>query len=66
MKETIQPSPADPSQKPITFNKGGMHQTTSTPAGQKIPKAKIAAALAGKFGAKGKSQALFMRNVLKG
>jgi hypothetical protein len=64
MKQTI-PASA-PGQKPITFTPGGLHATTSTPTGQKIPKAKIAGALAGKFGAKGKSQALFMRNVLKG
>lgn len=64
MKQTIQPS--EPGQKPISFTPGGLHNTTSTPTGQKIPKAKIAAALAGKFGPKGKSQALFMRNVLKG
>jgi hypothetical protein len=64
MEETIKPTA--PGQKPITFHKGGLHETTGTPAGEKIPKEKIAAALAGKFGAKGKAQALFMKNVLKG
>jgi len=64
MKETIQPS--EPGQKPINFQKGGLHATTSTPTGDKIPTSKIAAALAGKFGAKGKAQALFMKNILKG
>lgn len=64
MKETI--SPSEPGQKPITFQKGGLHSTTGTPPDQKIPKSKIAAALAGRFGPKGKSQALFMKNVLKG
>lgn len=64
MKETIKPSA--PGEKPITFQKGGLHATTNTPPDEKIPKAKIAAALAGKMGAKGKSQALFMKNVLKG
>lgn len=64
MKETIKPSA--PGEKPISFTPGGLHKTTSTPTDEKIPKAKIAAALAGKMGAKGKSQALFMKNVLKG
>lgn len=63
MQETIHPS--EPGQKPLTFNKGGLHQTTSTPMGEKIPAAKIAAALAGKYGPKGRQQALFMKNVLK-
>lgn len=64
MKETIKPS--EPGQKPISFTPGGLHQTTSTPAGEKIPASKVAAALAGKYGPKGKQQALFMKNVLKG
>lgn len=64
MQETIKP--AEPGQKPITFQKGGLHETTGTPMGQKIPAAKIAAALAGQYGKKGKEQAFFMKNVLKG
>ena len=64
MKQTIEPTA--PGQKPISFTPGGLHNTTSTPAGQKIPSGKMAAALAGKFGAKGKAQALFAKNVLKG
>jgi hypothetical protein len=64
MKQTIQPT--EPGQKSISFTPGGLHTTTSTPAGQKIPKTKIAAALAGKFGPKGKSQPLFAKNVLTG
>lgn len=63
MQKTIKPS--EPGQKPITFQKGGLHRTTGIPEDQKIPKAKIAAALAGKFGKKGKEQAFFMKNVLK-
>jgi hypothetical protein len=61
--ETIKPTA--PGQKPISFHKGGLHATTSTPMGQKIPSSKIAAALAGKYGKKGKAQALFMKNILK-
>lgn len=64
MKQTIQPS--QPGQQPLEFNKGGLHNTTNTPMGEKIPAAKIAAALAGKYGPKGKAQGLFMKNVLKG
>jgi hypothetical protein len=36
--------------KPVTFNKGGLHTSTGTPPGQKIPPAKIAAAKRGEFG----------------
>jgi hypothetical protein len=64
MKQTI--TPTEPGQKPISFTPGGLHKTTNTPAGDKIPKAKVAAALAGKYGARGKQQGLFMKNVLKG
>lgn len=64
MQETIKPT--EPGQKKIVFQKGGLHQTTGTPMGEKIPAAKIAAALAGQYGPKGKAQAFFMKNVLKG
>jgi hypothetical protein len=60
--ETIKPN--NPSQKPIVFHKGGLHASTHTPMGQKIPESKRAAALAGKFGSKAKAQALFAKNVL--
>lgn len=43
--------------KPVTFTKGGLHVSTGTPQGQKIPPAKIAAAKAGKFGPKAVKQA---------
>jgi hypothetical protein len=64
MQETIKPS--EPGQKSISFQKGGLHETTGTPMDEKIPHSKIAAALAGKYGPKGRQQALFMKNVLKG
>lgn len=64
MQEMIKPN--EPGQKPISFTPGGLHTTTGTPPGEKIPADKIAAALAGKYGPKGKQQALFMKNVLKG
>lgn len=41
----------------ISFKKGGLHQTTGTPMGQPIPAAKMAAARAGQYGAKGEKQA---------
>lgn len=50
--------------KPIKFHEGGLHETTHTPAGEKIPQSKIAAAAAGKYGAKGKKEVNFMHNVL--
>lgn len=61
---TLQPK--SKGQKKITFKQGGLHVTTGTPLGQKIPDSKIAAALAGHYGPKGKQQAMFMHNVLTG
>jgi hypothetical protein len=58
--------PTKKGQKKITFKAGGLHQSTGTPAGQKIPAAKRAKALAGGYGAKAKKQANFARNVLTG
>ena len=64
MKETIKPK--NSSQKPITFSKGGLHRSTHTPAGEKIPAKKKAEALSGKFGKKAEKQARFAKNVLTG
>lgn len=61
-KRTIKPQAKG--QKPITFEKGGLHRSLGVPQGQKIPPAKIRAALAGKYGAKAKKQAALYRNVL--
>lgn len=52
--------------KPISFHPGGLHETTHTPVGQKIPESKVEAAAAGEYGEKGKKQVAFMRNVLTG
>lgn len=57
---------ARPGQKKISFKAGGLHQSTGTAAGKKIPASKKAAALAGKYGAKAKKQARFAKNVLTG
>lgn len=53
-------------QKPITFHKGGLHESTHTPMGEKIPAAKRMAALHGKYGQKAAAQARFAQNVLTG
>jgi hypothetical protein len=50
--------------KPISFKKGGLHESVGVPQGKPIPKAKIDAAAAGKFGPKAKAQASFAQNVL--
>lgn len=55
-----------PGQKKITFTKGGLHASTGTPQGEKIPASKRKAALMGKYGAKARKQALFAQNVLTG
>lgn len=51
--------------KAITFQKNGLHESTNTPIGEKIPATKRAEALAGGFGKKAEKQALFAKNVLK-
>jgi len=61
MKETIQKK----GKKPITFEKGGLHKSTQTPMGEKIPASKMQKAASGGYGAKAKKQAMFAKNVLK-
>lgn len=61
-KQTI----SSPGKAPISFQPGGLHKSTGTPEGQKIPPAKMQAALSGKLGPKAKAQANFARNVLTG
>ena len=50
--------------KPITFAKGGLHQSLGTPKDKPIPPGKMADALAGKAGPKAAAQARFAKNVL--
>lgn len=57
---------AKPGQKKISFKKGGLHAALGVPQGKKIPAGKKAAAIAGKYGAKAKREALFAKNVLTG
>lgn len=52
--------------KPITFHKGGLHESLNVPQDETIPQDKIDAAKAGAYGDKAKKQALFMKNFLKG
>ena len=56
----------EPGQKTIKFHEGGLHESTGTPSGEKIPKSKVEAALHGKYGKKAKKQAQFAKNVLTG
>jgi hypothetical protein len=58
--------PQEKGQKKITFKEGGLHESLGVPQGQKIPAKKMAAAKAGKYGAKAKKQAMFAKNVLTG
>lgn len=64
MKKTV--LKAKPGQKRIAFTPGGLHRSTGTPMGQKIPAAKVQKALQGGFGPRAKKQAMFMQHVLTG
>lgn len=48
-----------------TMQKGGLHKSLGVPLGQKIPAGKMAAAKAGKYGAKAKKQASFASSLKK-
>jgi hypothetical protein len=61
-KVTIGPSKKG--QKPVTFQKGGLHRSLNVPQGQKIPASKMAAAKAGRYGPKAKKQASFAQGML--
>ncbi len=50
--------------KPVTFQKGGLHKTTGTPMGEKIPASKMRKAKAGGYGPKGKKQAVMATGML--
>lgn len=54
-----------PGKAPVSFKKGGLHQSLGVPQGQTIPAGKMAAAQAGKFGPKAKQQANFAQGMLK-
>jgi len=51
--------------KPLSFEKGGLHESLGISQGRKIPENKIRAAAAGRFGEKARAQAQFYLNILK-
>jgi hypothetical protein len=51
-------------QKPVTFQKGGLHESLDVPAGKPIPKAKVAKAAAGDYGPKAQKQAVMAKGML--
>lgn len=51
--------------KPVTFKKGGLHESLGVPADQKIPAAKMAKAQAGDYGPKAQKQANMAQGMLK-
>jgi len=57
--------PAKGGKPAITFNRGGLHRSTGTPAGKPISASKHAAAESGALGPKAQKQEQFYRNVLK-
>lgn len=66
-KGSIKTIPATPEHpKALHFREGGLHSSTSTKAGAKIPASKHAAAAAGRLGPKAAKQENFFRNVLSG
>lgn len=65
-KKTETITPQKKGQKKITFEEGGLHRSTGTPQGEKIPESKHRAAARGDYGPKAKKQEQFRRNVLKG
>lgn len=52
-------------QKPVSFEKGGLHRSTNTPEGETIPESKMRAAARGDYGAKAVKQATMARGMLK-
>jgi len=55
--KTVTISSQKKGQKPVTFQKGGLHRSLGVPEGQKIPPGKMAAAKRGAYGPKAKKQA---------
>lgn len=50
--------------KPIKFRKGGLHRSLGVPEGEPIPKGKMRAALAGRYGPLAKKQAVMAKGLL--
>ena len=62
--KTVTIGPSKKGRKAVTFQKGGLHRSTNTPMGEKIPPVKMAAAKAGRYGPKAKKQASFATGML--
>ena len=54
-----------PGKKSVSFSKGGLHRSTHTPEGEKIPESKLRAAARGDYGAKAVKQANMARGMLR-
>ena len=65
MAKKVTMRPRRKGQKKVTFREGGLHRSTNTPMGQKIPQDKIAKALAGGYGPLAKKQAAMAQGMLK-
>lgn len=55
--KTVTMAPKKKGQSPVSFQKGGLHTSTNTPAGEPISASTMAAAKAGEFGDKAVKQA---------
>ncbi len=55
---------SSPGKDPITFKKGGLHESLGVPKDQPIPAKKMNAAARGDYGPKAQKQANFAKNVL--
>jgi hypothetical protein len=55
---------SSPGKAPVSFNKGGLHRSTGTPAGQKIPAGKMAQAASGALGPLAQKQANMAKGML--
>lgn len=55
----------EPGKPPISFHKGGLHESLGVPQGQTIPPDKMRAAEEGRYGPKAQKQAEFALHVLK-
>ncbi len=53
-----------PGKKPVSFRKGALHSALGVPPDEKIPEAKMRAALAGRYGPKVKAMAVMARGML--
>lgn len=49
---------------PVTFKKGGLHESLGVPADKPIPASKMAAAAKGEYGPKAQKQANFAQGML--